>query len=392
MTQDFIAAHVIPELERLSAQGLTRRIPDVDRGADKFLMFEGHRLLNLASNNYLGLAGHEELARAASEAALGLGTSSGASRLVTGTYPLYAALEAELAQFKNCQAALVLNSGYAANLAAVTIVADRNTVVFSDRLNHASIVDAIRLSGAEHARYRHGDLDHLSRLLVANKDWPRKVLVSDSVFSMDGDRADLAGIIERCRDHGVFLILDEAHATGVLGQGRGLAAELGLEREIGLSMGTFSKALGSLGGYLTGRREVVDLLIAKARSFIYTTALPPAVIGANLAALRHVAAHPDLGTRLLAMAWDFRERVQALGFSTEPSSTQIVPVVFGGNAETLAAKEFLMRRGVYAPAIRPPTVPSGTARLRLSLRADLTAQDLDLAVNALADLARESKK
>jgi 8-amino-7-oxononanoate synthase len=389
MSQRFIDTFVTPELDRLSAQGLARAIPDLDRGADRYLTIQGQRLLNLASNNYLGLAGHPDLARAASEAALAQGTSSGASRLVTGSSPLQAELEAEVARFKGCQAALTLTSGYAANLAALTTLADRHTVVFADKLNHASIVDGVLLSGARHARFRHNDLDHLSRLLAEHRDVPRKVLVTDTVFSMDGDRADLAGIVSRCRDHGVFIVVDEAHATGVLGQGRGLAAELGVEGEIGLSMGTFSKALGSLGGYLAGRREVVDLLTSRARSFIYTTALPPAVAAASLAGLRHVAAHPGLGTGLLAMSREFDARLRAMGFSTGDSSTQIIPVILGGNAQALAAREFLLRRGVYAPAIRPPTVPAGTARLRLSLRADLTPEDLDLALAALAELARE---
>ncbi len=380
------------ELDRLEAAGLRRTIPDMDRGADRYLLLGGRRVLNLASNNYLGLAGHPALAAAAAAAARELGTGSGASRLVTGTSALHATLDQRVAEFKGQDAALTFTSGFAANLALFAAFAGRDALVFSDRLNHASILDGILLSGARQVRYRHNDLDHLSRLMEQHRDHPRKLLATDTVFSMDGDVADLAGLAELCGQHHVPLIVDEAHATGVFGSGRGLVHELGLERQVALHMGTFSKALGSLGGYVAASRDAIDLLLNKGRSFVFSTALPPTVVAANLAALDLVAADPSAGPRLLAMAGTFRARLAEMGFNTGGSSTQIVPVLLGSAQAALHARDALLAHGVYAAAIRPPTVPQGTARLRISLRADLTHEDLDLALTAFRALSTEPEQ
>ena len=380
------------ELDRLEAAGLRRTIPDMDRGADRYLLLGGRRVLNLASNNYLGLAGHPALAAASAAAARDLGTGSGASRLVTGTSALHATLDQRVAEFKGQDAALTFTSGFAANLALFAAFAGRDALVFSDRLNHASILDGILLSGARQVRYRHNDLDHLSRLMEQHRDHPRKLLATDTVFSMDGDVADLAGLAELCGQHHVPLIVDEAHATGVFGSGRGLVHELGLERQVALHMGTFSKALGSLGGYVAASRDAIDLLLNKGRSFVFSTALPPTVVAANLAALDLVAADPSAGPRLLAMAGTFRARLAEMGFNTGGSSTQIVPVLLGSAQAALHARDALLAHGVYAAAIRPPTVPQGTARLRISLRADLTHEDLDLALTAFRALSTEPEQ
>jgi 8-amino-7-oxononanoate synthase len=387
MSSSYIDRFIRPRLDELKARSLDRRIPDVDFGADRMLLTSGRPCLNLASNNYLGLAGHPALRQAAQEAVERYGTSSGASRLVSGNFAILDTLEAELAGFKDQEAALVVGSGFAANLSIFSAMADRSTVVFSDRLNHASIVDGISLSGAKHLRYRHNDADHLRSLLKKHNDAPRKILVTDTVFSMDGDVADLPALVRMARDYKALLIVDEAHATGIFGRGRGMAAEQGVESEVDVHMGTFSKALGSYGGYIAGRREIVDLILGRGRAFIFSTALPPAVIGSNLAALRLVAADNGPSVRLLSLAADFRGHLGVLGMDTGLSASQIVPVIIGGNLKTLGARDFLLERSIFAAAVRPPTVPEGTARLRLSLRADLTDGDVATLKSAMVELA-----
>jgi len=379
--------HMAARLAAAQGRALWREIPPVDRGADRMVLWQGRRLLNLASNNYLGLAGRGELRAAAVRAAEEYGTTAGASRLVTGNFAPYDELERLTAEFKAQRAALVLGSGYMANLCVMVALADRHTVVFSDRLNHASIVDGITLARAAHVRYRHGDMEHLAALLAHHAGAARKIIVTDTVFSMDGDVADLAHIVELAQAHGALTVVDEAHATGVLGEGRGLAHELGLSEAVDVHMGTFSKALGSYGAYVAGREDVVAMLRNFGRPFIFSTALPPAVVGASLAALRLVAAGGAKARKLLDSAAALRHHLVALGFSTGRSVTQIIPVLLGDNAAALAARDFLMERGVLAPAIRPPTVPEGSARLRVSLRADLTEADMERVHTAFEELA-----
>ncbi|NMC48450.1 MAG: aminotransferase class I/II-fold pyridoxal phosphate-dependent enzyme, partial [Desulfovibrio sp.] len=238
------------ELARLEAQGLRRRVPDLDHGAARFVEQGGARLLNLASNNYLGLANRPEIIEVSAKSLARYGCSSGASRLITGNFALAETLEAELATFKDQEAALVTGSGYAANLAVFSALADRHTVILSDKLNHASIIDGITLSGAKLVRYRHLDMDHLEHLLEREQEAPKKIIVTDTVFSMDGDVAPLARLVELGKAYGALIVVDEAHAMGVFGQGRGLAAELGLSEAVDVHVGTLSKALGSLGGYV----------------------------------------------------------------------------------------------------------------------------------------------
>ena len=370
----FFDKWLLEKRDSLQARGMWREIPDLDHGADLVVSLNGHKVINLASNNYLGLAGTREMKDAAVQAVAAYGTSSGASRLVTGTFGLYSQLESALAELKNQEACLVFGSGYAANMGLITGLAGRRSVVFSDRLNHASIVDGIILSRARHVRYRHNDMDHLAYCLKNHRDVSEKFLITDSVFSMDGDRADLCALVALCREYDVVMAVDEAHATGILGQGRGLACELGLEREIHLHMGTLSKGLGSHGGFVCARQDVVDLLKNLARSFIFSTALPASVIGAGLCGVQWVQDHPHAGEKLLELSAGLREFLVSLGFAVGPSSTQIIPVIMGDNATTLWARDHLLASGVLVSAIRPPTVPQGTSRLRLALRADMQAE------------------
>ncbi len=373
----------------LQKSGRMREIPLIDHGADLLAVVHGKKVLNLASNNYLGLAGSRDMKDASLQAVETFGTSSGASRLVSGTFALYGELESALAALKKQESSLVLGSGYAANLALCGTFADRSSVVFSDRLNHASIVDGILLSRSRHVRYRHNDMDHLAYCLEKYRDHPRKLLITDSVFSMDGDRADLSSIVRLCRDAGVAVAVDEAHATGILGRGRGLACELGLEREIDLHMGTLSKGLGSHGGFIAGDAPLIDMVCNLGRSFIFSTALPPAVIGASLCAVELVTAHPQRGEELLLRSREFRQWLAGMGFDVGPSSTQIIPVILGENASVLAARDRLLEAGILVSAIRPPTVPEGTARLRLALRADLREEDMERVRAAFTVLRRE---
>jgi 8-amino-7-oxononanoate synthase len=376
MSTSFFGKYIVPEAAQLRNTDSYRTIAPIDDGAAREVSYSGTRLLNLASNNYLGLAGHHELVEAASKALLRHGCSAGASRLVTGNFALAETLEAELATFKYQEAALVTGSGYAANLAVFSSLADRRTVVFSDRLNHASILDGIALSGAKLVRYRHLDMDHLEQLLNREQQVEKKIVVTDTVFSMDGDVAPLARLVELGKAHGALIVVDEAHAMGVLGRGRGLAAALGLSDDVDVHVGTMSKALGSLGGYVAARVETIELLRNRGRSFIFSTALPPAVLAAALAALRRLKSNPGEGARLMRMAKDMRDHLAGLGFDTMGSTTQIIPVACGRNRVALHAQALLRAEGLLVAAVRPPTVPQGTARLRLSLRSDLTDEDI----------------
>ena len=373
----------------LQRSGRLRKIPAVDYGADLMAEVQGKKVLNLASNNYLGLSGHPEMKAASIKAIETYGTSSGASRLVSGNFSLYGELESSLASLKKQEKSLVLGSGYAANLALCGTFADRRTVVFSDRLNHASIVDGIILSRARQVRYRHNDMDHLAHCLEKYRDHPRKLLITDSVFSMDGDRADLMSIVRLCKDHGVPMAVDEAHATGILGNGRGLACELGVEKEIDLHMGTLSKGLGSHGGFIAGDHRLIAMIANRGRSFIFSTALPPAVIGAGLCGVQLVRAHPQWGRDLLRHSEAFRQWLLSSGFTVGPSTTQIIPVILGDNNAVLAARDSLLANGILVSAIRPPTVPEGTARLRLALRSDLGRRDMEHLRSAFTVLRQE---
>jgi 8-amino-7-oxononanoate synthase len=384
-----IKQHITQSLNSLSRAGNLRRIPDTDHGSSLYLEYKGRRLLNLASNNYLGLSCSESLKRAAVEAIMRYGTSGSASRLISGNYQILDHLEKLLGEFKNQQKALVVGSGYAANLCILGALAGRGTTVFSDRLNHASITDAVILSRATHVRYRHADMDHLKFLLEKYRENPSKILITDTVFSMDGDLAPLVEMVELCKSHQVLMVVDEAHATGIFGHGRGLARHLGLDGEIDVHMGTFSKALGSYGGYIASHRDIIEIIINRGRPFIYSTALPPAVTGASLAALEQVIRYPEKGKSLLDLAQSLRIFLLGLGFNAGKSSTQIIPVLLGENKQTMLARDLLMDCGIFTGAIRPPTVPEGTARLRLSLRADLGEKELVMIKGAFTILAEK---
>jgi 8-amino-7-oxononanoate synthase len=379
------------ELADLEARALRRRLQVVEEvlpGGK--VRVGGQVLLNLSSNDYLGLAQDPRLIAGAQAAAARWGVGAGASRLVVGHLALHEEVETELAAFKGTEAAVVFSTGYMANVGVIAALMGPGDVIYSDRLNHASIMDGIKLSGAVLKRYPHRDLNRLEKILQQPSPGKRRLLITDSVFSVDGDLVPLRDLVELKERYGVWLMIDEAHATGVLGPGgAGLAQALGLTDRMDIHMGTFSKALGSLGGYVAGARRLIDYLHNRARSFIYSTALPPPVLGAIQAALQIVREEPERRAGLLQKSENFRLALQTAGFDTLGSETQIVPVLVGKNEATLKFAGALRQRGLMAVGLRPPTVPPGKARVRFSLSAAHGEEDLARALETIVETGRE---
>ncbi|MCZ6721458.1 MAG: 8-amino-7-oxononanoate synthase [Proteobacteria bacterium] len=348
-------------------------------------------LINFSSNDYLGLARHPALAARASEWAERWGTGAGASRLVTGNLDLFAAIEEKIARAKGTEAALVLGSGFLLNGTVLAALFERDAVgseplVFSDRLNHASIHHGCRAAGVRQIRYRHNDVNHLEHLLGRHAgDEAARFIITESVFGMDGDRADLARLVELSDRHGAFLYVDEAHATGVLGP-RGFGLSSAFPGRVDLVMGTFSKALGGYGAYLACSKTLRDYLVNKCTGLIYSTALPPPVLGAIDAALDLVPGLEDERRALHGNADRLRDALKAAGFDCGASTTQIVPVILGADEAVLAASRALEEEGMLTIAIRPPTVPRGTSRIRFALSAQHSAVDIDRLAAALPRL------
>ncbi len=362
-----------------------RRRPESAQGAR--VRLGGRELVNFSSNDYLGLAADPRLARAAARAARRYGCGAGASPLVSGYLRPLRALERDLAAWEGTEAALVFPSGYAANLAAVTALVGRADAVFSDELNHASLIDGCRLSRAQRFVYRHAALDHLDDLLRRAAGRRRRLIVTDTVFSMDGDLAPLAGLIDLAERHGALLLIDEAHATGVLGDaGRGLTDLLPgpYDPDRVVKVGTLSKALGAQGGFVCGTRRLVEYLVNCARPYIFSTALAPPVAAAARQAVELVRIEPERRQRLLTLAEKLRGGLTALGRPPCESCCQIVPVIVGEAAAAMRLSARLEEWGLLVPAIRPPSVPPGTARLRVSLTADHTEDDVRRLLAGLA--------
>jgi len=370
----------------LRSKGLHRTLEPIGPAQGPVVEVGGRTLVNLCSNDYLGLAFDERLRRAAGRAAEEEGAGSGASRLVAGDLPIHGRLERALAAFHGAEGALLFNSGYHANAGIPPALVGRGDAIFSDVLNHASIVDGAILSRAELVRYRHCDVQELSDLVAASKA-RRKLVVTDAVFSMDGDAAPLLEIVEVCERHGAMLYVDEAHAVGVLGPtGAGLAEAYGVKGRVDVEMGTLGKALGSFGAYAAGERRLRDLLVTRARSFVFTTALPPAACGATLAALEIVRGEPERRARLHALCGRMRAGLTRLGFDVSRVVSPIFPVLLGTEERALAAATGLQDRGYFVRAIRPPTVPAGTSRLRVALSAGLTDAQVDGFLRALEEV------
>ena len=371
-------------LEALDRAGLLRSLRTLEGPPGARVRLDGADVLLLCSNDYLGLADDPRVRAGAVEAIERWGAGAGSSRLIAGGTALHDRLEDELAEFKGAEACVLFGSGYLANTGVIAALASAGDVVLSDARNHASIIDGCRLSRAETVVYDHADVDALAAALRASAG-RSAVIVTDAVFSMDGDLAPLHDIVELARRHGARVVVDEAHATGVVGPGgRGLVAELGLEGEIDVVVGTLGKALGSYGAFACCSAEMRRFLVNRARTLIFSTALPPPALGAALAALEVVRADPGVVSRLQALAGALREELATLGFAVEPGGMPIVPLVVGEAREAVAFGEEALRRGVLAQPIRPPTVPDGTSRLRLVATGAHTEADLRAAAGVLA--------
>jgi glycine C-acetyltransferase/8-amino-7-oxononanoate synthase len=372
------------ELSRLDAQGLRRswrRVEAIEGGRIRV----GDRwLIHLASNSYLGLHQHPRVIATVKEAVARYGCGAGSARLIGGNLHLHEELEAELAAFKQTEAALLFPTGYMANLGVIATLVGPQDLVIGDRLNHASLVDACRLSRATFCVYPHGQVERLEETLKARRGrFRRALVVTEGLFSMDGDLSPLREIVEVARRHRAWLLVDDAHATGVLGDhGRGSLEHLGIPPEGILQMGTLSKALGSLGGFIAGPRLVIEILKNKARPFIYTTALPPPCVAAALEALRVIQEEPVWRSRLWRNIELWIAGLTQMGCPLLSSVSSIVPIRTGSTVATMAMAQALLEAGVYAPGIRPPTVPRGTARIRTSVSSLHGREDLETALDA----------
>lgn len=356
-------------LNNLKEHSHLRDIKDFDKKDGKFIYFKGKKLLNLSSNNYLGIADNENITKEFLEFSgnrFGLGSAS--ARLLTGTLPVYKELENTLCGLFKKEKALLFNSGYHANVGITSSIAGKNDVIFSDKLNHASIIDGMRLSAGKFFRYKHNDMESLERLLIRErKNFNNAIIVTESVFSMDGDIANLKKLVELKNKYNCLLMVDEAHAFGVFGEkGCGVCEELEILTEIDLLVGTFGKSIGSMGAFTVGNKVLIEFLTNKARSFIFSTALPPISIAFSKWIIENK----------LTKTFEKRQKMLALGRKLG-SESHIIPVIIGGNAKTEEVCKRLFDAGYFTLPIRPPTVPEGTSRLRLSLTTDIEEKDLE---------------
>ena len=379
------------ELDALKAQGLFTTIRTLSSPQGAWLEVDGRRVLNLCSNNYLGLANHPRLKGAAQRAIETYGVGPGAVRTIAGTMDLHLELERRLAAFKGVEAAISFQSGFCANLAVIPALVGEEDVVFSDELNHASIIDGCRLSRARVVRYRHADADDLRRVIRESEGYRRALLITDGVFSMDGDIAPLDRLADVAEEYNLMLMVDDAHGEGVLGRGgRGIVDHYGLHGRVDVEMGTMSKAFGVVGGYIAGRQPAVDWLRQRGRPFLFSSAVTPADVAACIAAVDLLEESTDLVTRLWENGRTFKAEMKRLGFDTGLSATPITPVMLG---EAPLARQFsrrLFEEGVFATAIGFPTVPRGKARIRVMISAAHSTGDLDRALAVFEKVGRES--
>lgn len=376
------------ELRNLKERNILRTLHCAESSSGSKISIKGQTFQNFSSNDYLNLAGHKEIVNAALTALKKYGFGSGASRLLSGTFVSHTKLEDRIAKFKKTQAALVFNTGYAANTGIIPAIAGDDAVIFSDELNHASIIDGIRLSVADVKVYRHRDVDHLETLLKRSykgNSRRRRLIITDTVFSMDGDIAPLKDLAWLCKKYDALLMIDDAHGTGVLGKtGRGGLEHFGIHPGNIIQMGTLSKAAGCYGAFVAGKKEMIDLLINKARSFIYSTSLPPSVASAGNKAIDIIDTRSG---NLRKKLWKNRERfykgLERLGYDTLDSETPIIPIWTGNVKNALKIGRHLYKNYIFAPAIRPPTVPEGKCRIRFSITAGHTDEDIDMVLECL---------
>jgi len=378
------------ELQFLKEEGRYRQIRWIEESPSPWVRMNGERVLLLCSNNYLGLANDPRLKEGALRAIEEWGCGSGGSRSISGSLAIHRLLEERLACFHGCEAALLFNSGYSANLSILTSLMGEGDVIFSDEFNHASIVDGCRLSKASIQIYHHLDVNHLEVLLEENRERRKKMIVTDGIFSMDGDVAPLSDIVQLAKRYESLTMVDEAHAIGVFGSnGRGVLEHFQLSHEVDIHMGTFGKALGSFGAYVAGRRSLIDYLVNKGRVFLYTTALPPSVSASILAGLEILDREPERRERLWENVNYLRKGLNQLGFDTMQSQAHIIPLLIGEPKLTMEMDRRLFERRIFVQGIRPPTVPEGKCRLRVTVMATHTREDLNFALEKFERVGKE---
>ena len=385
------SVNIQDELKEIRNAGLYRRLRRVENGQGPTLLLDGREVINFSSNNYLGIANHPALASAAKEAIDRYGCGSGASRLISGNMTLHEELENQLAEFKGTEAALVFNSGFQANTGILSTLAGEGDAILSDELNHASIIDGCRLSRAKTIVYVHCDLGQLEEALKQAGSCRRKLIVTETIFSMDGDEAPLTGIVELAEKYDAAVMVDEAHATGIFGPGgAGVVSKLGLVDRVLVQMGTLGKALGGFGAYVAGSQALRDLLINRCRSFIFTTSLPPAIMAMAMAAIDLVEREPERREALWNNCRLLSDGLKKMGFSLGEIQSPILPLIIGDADKCMQFSEQLLERGVFAQGIRPPTVPPGTSRLRITLMATHTREHIQIALDAFKEVKKQS--
>ncbi len=378
------------ELSEFKRQGLFRSMKRIDATSGPTVVIDGKEVILLSSNNYLGLANHPEVKEVQIQAIKEFGASSGASRLISGNMELHEKLEEKIAKFKGREAAIVFPTGYMTNLGVITSIVGEKDLVLCDKLNHASLIDGVRLSGADLRVYPHKNIERLEDIFKKNTSYRRKLLITDGVFSMDGDIAPLPDLVKICKKYEAILMVDDAHATGVLGKnGKGTCEYFGIKDGVDIQMGTFSKAFGNLGGYIVGSRTLIDYICNKARSFIYSTGLPPAVVSGAIKAIEIVERDTTLRKRLWSNIDKFSKALIEMGFDIMDTKTQIIPVWVGEASNTMKIAEFLLKNNIFAPGIRPPTVAKSKCRIRTSLMATHTEEHIDNAIEIFRRIKNE---
>ncbi|MDR2018470.1 MAG: 8-amino-7-oxononanoate synthase [Syntrophobacterales bacterium] len=371
-------------LENIKQKGNYRAIRHVKPLDASWILFNGKKFLNLCSNSYLSLHAHPQVIEAAAEAAHKYGAGTCSSRSISGSIELYRVLEDEIASYKCYPSGLVFSTGYMANMGVIATLTEKDDVIFSDELNHSSLIDSTRLSRAKKVIYRHRDMNDLEGKIRKDRSKGIKFVVSESVFSMDGDIAPVADLVELRNRYGYQLILDDAHGTGVFGDtGRGGAEFFRLTGSMDVEMATFGKSFGSFGAFVLGDKIVTDYLVNRARTFMYTTALSPSVLAASIASIRLIKDNPSFRDDLWGNIEYIRRHMRDAGFDLKDSIGPIVPVVVGEDAKAVEMQHILMEKGVFIQAVRPPTVPPGTSRLRLTVVRSLTMDEMDFAINVL---------
>ncbi|MDS9473182.1 8-amino-7-oxononanoate synthase [Sporosarcina pasteurii] len=377
------------QLQAIEAEGLTRNLRSLSTGNDTEVMIEGNKYVLFSSNNYLGLATDSRLKERAMNGISLYGTGSGGARLTTGNMVIHEQLEREIAELKGTEASIVFSSGYLANVGFISSVMGEGDIIFSDAWNHASIIDGCRLSKAKTIRYAHADMLDLEEKLRAWQGEGKKLIVTDGVFSMDGDIAPLPEIVALAKKYNAYIMVDDAHATGVLGEcGGGTIDYFGLQHEVDFIVGTLSKAVGTEGGFVAGSSLAIQYLRNRARTFIFQTALSPGVIEAAREGIRLIQHEPERRQRLLKNAHFLYTNLARQGFTISPSNTPIISLLIGDANQAVEFSEQLMEEGIYIPAIRPPTVPQGSSRLRITVMATHTEEQLRMVVDHVSEIGR----